>query len=166
MPFCQKSHAITTLEKRRYKGSTPAASIRLACASRTARSWQAVHNCAGRVECPERAKRVERRPPSPSTLNALDDDDIVVVGAVVYILRCADNSLYIGETDDLVLRVARHDGGRGCVFTARRRPVTLVYSEVVANREDAMRRERQLKRWTRAKKEALIVGDLAELKRL
>jgi predicted GIY-YIG superfamily endonuclease len=109
----------------------------------------------------------ERASPSPSNLETCSTTMTSSSSMRwVYILRCADNSLYIGETDDLVLRVARHNEGRGCVFTARRRPVTLVYSEVLANREDAMKRERQLKRWTRAKKEALIVGDVTELKRL
>jgi predicted GIY-YIG superfamily endonuclease len=84
----------------------------------------------------------------------------------VYILRCADDSLYIGETDELGARLARHNDGRGCIFTASRLPVTLVYAEQYATRDGALRRERQLKRWTRAKKEALIAGDRALLKRL
>jgi predicted GIY-YIG superfamily endonuclease len=84
----------------------------------------------------------------------------------VYILRCADNSLYIGQTDDLELRVMRHNEGRGCAFTANRGPVVLVYSEAYSTRNGASRRERQLKRWTRRKKEALITGDLELLKKL
>jgi predicted GIY-YIG superfamily endonuclease len=83
-----------------------------------------------------------------------------------YILRCADNSLYIGETDNLENRVARHREGRGCDFTARRLPVRLVYTEELPDHLTARRRQDQLKRWTRAKKEALISGDLALLKRL
>ena len=84
----------------------------------------------------------------------------------VYILRCADDSLYIGETGDLADRLARHNDGRGCVFTASRRPVTLVYAEQHATRNGAVKRERQLKRWTRSKKEALVASDLRLLKRL
>lgn len=84
----------------------------------------------------------------------------------VYILRCADTSLYVGETGNLDLRVAKHNNGRASAFTACRRPVVLAYSESHPTREDALRRERQLKRWTRAKKEALIAGDLEALKRL
>ena len=84
----------------------------------------------------------------------------------VYIVRCADGSLYIGETNDLDLRLLRHNEGRAAAFTARRRPVALVYSEQYATRQAALTRERQLKRWTRAKKEALIAGDTALLKRL
>ena len=81
-------------------------------------------------------------------------------------LRCADGSLYIGAADDIQSRIARHEEGRGCAFTAARRPVELVYVEELANYLEARRREHQLKRWTRAKKEALINGDLALLKRL
>ena len=84
----------------------------------------------------------------------------------VYILRCRDESLYVGETDDLAKRLARHNAGRGCLFTASRLPVALVYAEERALRDGALERERQLKRWTRAKKEALIAGNLRLLKRL
>jgi predicted GIY-YIG superfamily endonuclease len=83
----------------------------------------------------------------------------------VYILRCADDSLYIGETNDLAGRVLKHNEG-GSPHTAARRPVSLAYSESFENRILALGRERQLKRWTRAKKEALIVGDLKLLRRL
>ena len=85
---------------------------------------------------------------------------------VVYILRCADGTLYVGETTDLERRLLRHNNGDGFVFTARRRPVSLVFSEAHKTSHAASQRERQLKRWTRAKKEALIAGDLPRLKRL
>jgi putative endonuclease len=84
----------------------------------------------------------------------------------VYILRCADNSLYIGSTHDIEARTLKHNEGTACTFTRRRRPVVLVYSEPCASEADASARERQLKRWTRAKKEALIAGDHALLKQL
>jgi predicted GIY-YIG superfamily endonuclease len=84
----------------------------------------------------------------------------------VYILRCSDGTLYIGETSDLAWRVERHNAGTACDFTRRRRPVTLVYSERLPDRVRARSRERQLKRWTRAKKEALIAGDLQRLRGL
>jgi putative endonuclease len=83
----------------------------------------------------------------------------------VYILRCSDDSLYIGETNDVVARLSRHNDGRASSFTASRRPVHLVFTEVHDSREAALARERQLKRWSRAKKEALILGDQATLKR-
>jgi predicted GIY-YIG superfamily endonuclease len=84
----------------------------------------------------------------------------------VYILRCADDALYIGETSDLDRRLEKHLDGSACSFTASRRPVALVYSESHLSRAMALRRERQLKKWTRAKKAALIDGDVALLKQL
>jgi predicted GIY-YIG superfamily endonuclease len=81
-------------------------------------------------------------------------------------LRCRDGALYVGETNDLDLRVTRHNQGRPSVFTARRLPVTLVFAEPHDTQAAALLLERQLKRWTRAKKEALIAGDLVVLNRL
>lgn len=84
----------------------------------------------------------------------------------VYILQCADQSLYVGETRDVVARVLMHQPGEASGFTRQRLPVTLVYAEEHPDRLRALVRERQLKRWTRAKKEALASGDLALLRRL
>ena len=83
----------------------------------------------------------------------------------VYLLRCADRTLYVGWTDDVDARVAMHNEGRGGTYTRRRRPVKLAFAEAHATVKDAMRRERQIKRWARSKKEALIVGDTAALRR-
>jgi predicted GIY-YIG superfamily endonuclease len=84
----------------------------------------------------------------------------------VYILRCADGVLYIGETNDVEWRVERHNEGTACGFTRTRRPVVVAHMETLRDRTAARARERQLKRWSRAKKEALIAGDRALLKRL
>lgn len=84
----------------------------------------------------------------------------------VYILRCAGGVLYVGETQDLEWRVEKHNAGSACVFTRTRRPVTVAYTEIFRDRTAARARECQLKRWSRAKKEALIVRDLALLKQL
>jgi putative endonuclease len=84
----------------------------------------------------------------------------------VYILRCADNTLYTGSTNDVAARELAHNAARGAKYTAGRRPVRVVYSEPHASRSAAQIREAQLKRWTRAKKEALIAGKLALLKQL
>ncbi len=84
----------------------------------------------------------------------------------VYILRCADKSLYIGYTTSLSARLRGHNEGRGAAYTFKRRPVALIYTERLSSRLAALRRERQLKRWTRKKKEALIRGDWATLKAL
>ncbi len=76
----------------------------------------------------------------------------------VYILRCADGSLYTGYARDPVGREAVHNRGRGARYTAGRRPVRLVYSEGFESAADALRREHQLKRWRRGRKEDLIAG--------
>jgi predicted GIY-YIG superfamily endonuclease len=81
----------------------------------------------------------------------------------VYLLRCADNSLYVGETSDLQTREQDHNEGRGGSYTAKRRPVHIVYAEQYRSREEALRRERQIKRWSSPKKELLARGDLAAL---
>jgi putative endonuclease len=84
------------------------------------------------------------------------DDGIVVWMPWVYIVRCADNSLYVGHTDDLDSREKTHNEGRGGRCTAQRRPVQVVYFESHDSAEIAIARERQMKRWTTSKKEALI----------
>jgi predicted GIY-YIG superfamily endonuclease len=84
----------------------------------------------------------------------------------VYIVRCADESLYVGHTSNLEERVKLHNKGRGALWTACRRPVHLVYQERHPTGEQAIARERQLKRWTHAKKFALTNGNLAKLKSL
>jgi predicted GIY-YIG superfamily endonuclease len=84
----------------------------------------------------------------------------------VYILRCADNTFYVGHTDDLDSRTALHNAGFGATYTAVRRPVILVHSEEFATQASAIARERQLKRWSAKKKSALIAGDPSTLKLL
>lgn len=73
-----------------------------------------------------------------------------------YILRCADDTLYTGWTNDLEKRLAAHNAGHGAKYTKPRRPVTLVYSETFETKEEAMRREFQIKRLTREEKLALM----------
>ena len=84
----------------------------------------------------------------------------------VYILRCSDGSYYVGHTEDVPARVERHQDGRGSVWTAARRPVSLVFEEEHPSEAAAVARERQIKRWSRHKKEALIAGRLTALKTL
>jgi putative endonuclease len=76
-----------------------------------------------------------------------------------YMLRCADDRYYLGHTDAFEQRVAQHQAGKGCDFTARRQPVALVWSESFGSREEALAAERRIKGWSRSKKEALIAGD-------
>ena len=84
----------------------------------------------------------------------------------VYIVRCADSTLYVGHTEDLASREQTHNAGRGAKYTATRRPVRIVYAEEHASVASAIARERQLKRWSAKKKEALIVGNRAALRSL
>jgi putative endonuclease len=87
------------------------------------------------------------------------------MGGWVYILRCADGAFYVGTTrDSLERRVAEHNAGLHAGYTARRRPVQLAYSEHFADVTDAIAAERQLKGWSRAKKQALIAGDFDRLR--
>ncbi|MCH8088314.1 MAG: GIY-YIG nuclease family protein [Chloroflexi bacterium] len=81
----------------------------------------------------------------------------------VYILRCADGSYYTGHTDDLEKRIAAHQRGAISGYTSVRRPVHLVFSDSFVEREEAFGRGRQIKGWTRQKKEALIHGDWNQL---
>ena len=76
----------------------------------------------------------------------------------VYIVRCADGTLYTGYALDVEQRCAAHNAGRGARYTAGRRPVTVVYSEPCETVGDALKREYALKRVSRAEKEALIGG--------
>ena len=75
----------------------------------------------------------------------------------VYILRCADGSLYTGITRDIARRVGEHNsnGVRAARYTRARRPVTLVYREPAATRSAASKREYRIKRMTRADKQRL-----------
>jgi putative endonuclease len=82
----------------------------------------------------------------------------------VYILRCADGSYYTGLTREAVeARVWEHKNEPIDGYTARRRPVTLVFCEIYDSLTDAIARERQIKGWSRAKKEALIRRDYEAL---
>jgi len=84
----------------------------------------------------------------------------------VYILRCADRSYYTGHTDNLEERIAKHQMGEIEGYTSTRRPVKLLFSEEFSTRAEALAVERQIKGWTRRKKEALIRGDWSEVSRL
>ena len=84
----------------------------------------------------------------------------------VYILICSDGSYYVGYAQDVEARLLRHNAGRGSAWTRRRLPVRLAYLEPAPDEQSAMAREAQLKRWSAAKKAALINGDPANLKQL
>jgi predicted GIY-YIG superfamily endonuclease len=71
-------------------------------------------------------------------------------------VRCADGTLYTGYARDPAARVSVHNSGKGAKYTRSRLPVSLVYVERCESLSAALKRERELKPWTRAKKEALI----------
>lgn len=79
-------------------------------------------------------------------------------GWCVYILRCADDSLYTGATNRLASRIACHLAGKGAAYTRSRLPVTLVYAEEADDRGAALRREAFIKRLSRRQKLELIAG--------
>ena len=78
----------------------------------------------------------------------------------VYLLRCADGTLYTGCTNDLDRRLAAHNARKGAKYTRSRRPVVLVYREQAADRSAALRRERAIKRLTRKQKLELFCNNL------
>ena len=90
-----------------------------------------------------------------------------VMGAWLYILHCADGSYYTGTTrTDLEIRIAQHQSGLFAGYTAERRPLSLAHSEFFDRIDDAIAMERRVKGWSRAKKEALIAGNLDQLREL
>ena len=83
-----------------------------------------------------------------------------------YILQCSDKSYYVGHANGLSERVNRHNAGKAARWTACRLPVKLIYNEAFATKKQAVNRERQIKKWSRAKKQALITADKNTLKEL
>ncbi len=78
------------------------------------------------------------------------------VSFYVYLLRCADGTLYTGYTDDPVRRTKVHNAGKGAKYTRARLPVELVYQEACADKSAALRREYEIKQLTRVQKLKLI----------
>ena len=76
-----------------------------------------------------------------------------------YILRCSDGSYYVGHTDDLDARIGAHQSGLLPGYTQKWRPVQLAWHQEFGERHEAFAAERQIKGWSRAKKEALIRDD-------
>lgn len=84
----------------------------------------------------------------------------------VYILRCSDGSYYTGHTDNLEFRIGQHQSGECVGYTATRCPLELVWTQTFSTREEALSAERQIKGWSRRKKEAMMCGDWEEVSRL
>lgn len=79
-----------------------------------------------------------------------------------YVLRCKDDTLYCGWTNDLTARLFAHNSGKGAKYTKGRAPVRLVYSERFATKSEAMKREAYIKTLTRTEKEKLIASQTGE----
>ncbi len=84
----------------------------------------------------------------------------------MYILQCSDGSYYTGSTIDLQKRLRQHQSGKGANYTANRLPVALVYLEYFDKIYEAFKREKQIQKWSRIKKEALISSNIVELQKL
>ena len=127
---------------------------------------------------PARAKRLAGPPAAllavPSTPNACNKSPIQTdktrsqtryprMPYTVYLLRCTDGSIYVGHTSNLKRRLQDHSSANAAGHTKWHKPRRLLYTEQFETRSDACRRERQIKKWSRAKKEALAAGDLQRL---
>jgi predicted GIY-YIG superfamily endonuclease len=84
----------------------------------------------------------------------------------VYILKCNDGSYYTGHTESLEKRIGEHQSGAYGGYTSTRLPVKLVFAQDFPTREEALTSERQIKGWSRKKKEAMMRGDWNEVSRL
>lgn len=74
----------------------------------------------------------------------------------IYIVKCSDGTLYTGYAKDIEQRIAKHNTGKGAKYTKVRRPVTLVYSEVFETKSAALKREYEIKTFSRQKKLQMI----------
>ena len=81
----------------------------------------------------------------------------------VFILKCSDDSYYVGSTRNLNHRMWQHATGAGCKYTASRQPVTLLFAQEYDRMDEAYAREKQIQGWSRKKREALIGGRFDEL---
>ena len=86
--------------------------------------------------------------------------------AWMYILECADGSYYVGSTVEIERRLWEHNQGLGAKYTARRRPVKLVFAAEFASIAEAFAAEKRVQGWRREKREALIRGDYEALPEL
>ena len=80
------------------------------------------------------------------------------MGWYFYIVECSNTSLYCGITNNIEKRLEEHNKGLGGKYTRSRLPVTLKYTEPCSTRSEALKRECQVKSWTRAQKRALVQG--------
>jgi predicted GIY-YIG superfamily endonuclease len=84
----------------------------------------------------------------------------------VYILKCNDDSYYVGHTDDIGKRISQHNSKEHNSYTSKRLPVEVVFVRTFETRDEAFWVERQIKKWSRQKKEALIEGNFSKVSSL
>ncbi len=101
-----------------------------------------------------------------STFSSVECPEPVEGLFFVYILHCRNGSFYVGQTSDVKRRLARHANGDGARHTRQLTEFALIYTEGPLEFDSASKRERQLKRWSRAKKIALIQNELSKLRQL
>jgi len=77
----------------------------------------------------------------------------------IYVLLCKDGSYYIGSTNDIQKRFLDHLSGQGARYTKSHKPEKIIYQEKFSTKSEALKREAELKKWTKARKKALIKGD-------
>ncbi len=80
-----------------------------------------------------------------------------------YILKCSDDSYYVGHTDNIEKRISEHHLSEYNGYTSHRLPIEIVFVQSFGTRDEAFHAERQIKKWNRRKKEALIKGNWADL---
>jgi len=88
----------------------------------------------------------------------------ILMKGYMYILKCSDGTYYTGSTKYIDIRIKQHNEGRGANYTKKRLPVELIYYEEYERIDHAFYREKQVQNWSRKKKEALIKGELEEIK--
>jgi predicted GIY-YIG superfamily endonuclease len=81
----------------------------------------------------------------------------------IYILKCNDDSYYVGHTDDIDKRIAEHESNAYDCYTSKRLPIKVMYMQTFATRGEALEMERLVKKWSRKKKEALIENNWSKL---
>ena len=81
----------------------------------------------------------------------------------IYILKCNDDSYYVGHTDDIDKRIAEHESNAYDCYTSMRLPIKVMYVQTFATRAEALEMERLVKKWSRKKKEALIENNWSKL---
>ena len=114
-------------------------------------SWCSTYSTG--IECSERSRRANNGFRFEKKVFLMN---LSIMKYFAYLARCSDGSLYTGSCNDILARERRHNEGKGALYTSKRKPVKIIYFEVFSTLTEARRRERQIKGWTREKKENLV----------